>query len=145
MQTTAHDYSTHESAGFWIRAVASILDAAIFFFLKIMLSSILKIGMHFSFHKQSFIGSFCLGLILSFFYYCYPVMKWGKTPGKLLCNLRIVNKDYSTQISFGQILGREWIGKILSGLFLFIGYFMAAFGEKRALHDYMFGTRVIKE
>ena len=39
----------------------------------------------------------------------------------------------------------RWVGKIISGLILLIGYIMAAFTErKQALHDIIAGTLVLK-
>jgi uncharacterized RDD family membrane protein YckC len=47
-------------------------------------------------------------------------------------------------ISVGRAFGR-YFAQILSGLILGIGYIMAAFDEqKRALHDHICGTRVIR-
>lgn len=49
------------------------------------------------------------------------------------------------RISFGRGVVRV-IGMMLSGLILGIGYFMAAFTErKRALHDMMADTCVVKD
>ena len=39
----------------------------------------------------------------------------------------------------------RWVGKVISGLILFIGYIMAAFTQrKQALHDMIAGTLVLK-
>ena len=47
-------------------------------------------------------------------------------------------------IGLGRAFGR-YFAKILSGLILMIGYIMAAFdSEKRALHDMICDTRVIR-
>jgi uncharacterized RDD family membrane protein YckC len=72
--------------------------------------------------------------------------KFGATPGKMALGLKVVNPDGS-KISYGRAFGRAF-GEILTGLtcyLLGIGYIIAGFDrEKRALHDHIAGTRVIK-
>ena len=67
----------------------------------------------------------------------------GKTPGKMALDLKVVRPD-GGPISLGRAVGR-YFAKIVSGIILMIGYIMAGFdSEKRALHDMMCDTRVIK-
>ena len=48
------------------------------------------------------------------------------------------------RITFAKATGR-YFAKILSGLFLLVGYIMAAFTDrKQALHDKLAGTLVLK-
>jgi uncharacterized RDD family membrane protein YckC len=48
-------------------------------------------------------------------------------------------------VDLGRAFGR-YFGKLLSAIILGIGYIMAAFdSEKRALHDMICDTRVIKQ
>ncbi len=66
----------------------------------------------------------------------------GQTPGKMLLGLKIIRAD-GGEVDYIKSFIR-WIGKMISGLLLGIGYIMAAFTEnKRALHDYIAGTRVV--
>jgi uncharacterized RDD family membrane protein YckC len=68
--------------------------------------------------------------------------KYGSTFGKMACNIKIVRADGSPA-SFGLAFGR-YFAKMLSGLILGIGYFMAGFDdEKRALHDRLCETRAV--
>jgi len=84
-----------------------------------------------------------LGLAARAAYFIYFIGKDGQTPGKKLCKIRVVNADGS-QVSYGKATGR-FFGYMLSTLILFIGFFMAAWDdEKRALHDRLCDTRVIK-
>lgn len=56
------------------------------------------------------------------------------TLGKMTLGI-IVTDTEGKRVSFGRATGRHW-AKIISGLILFIGYFMAAFtSRKQALHD----------
>jgi len=70
------------------------------------------------------------------------VGRYGATPGKMACGLRVVTAD-GGKVTYGRALGRAF-GEILSGMICSIGYIIAAFdSEKRTLHDHMCGTRVI--
>ncbi len=67
----------------------------------------------------------------------------GATPGKLALNLRVVNPDGS-KVGYGKACGRAF-AEFLSGIICAIGYIMAGFDdERRALHDRICETRVIK-
>ena len=67
----------------------------------------------------------------------------GATVGKLILGLRVVD-DQGARISFLRATGR-FFAKIISGIILLIGYIMAAFTDrKRALHDIIAGTLVVK-
>jgi uncharacterized RDD family membrane protein YckC len=67
----------------------------------------------------------------------------GATLGKMALGLRVVDLN-GDRIGFGRATGR-YFGKIVSGLILGIGYFMAAFTQqKQALHDIMAGCLIIR-
>lgn len=71
------------------------------------------------------------------------VAKLGATPGKMALSLKVVRPDGSP-VGMGRAFGR-YFAKLLSGIILFIGYIMAGFDDqKRALHDMICDTRVIK-
>ena len=72
------------------------------------------------------------------------VGKHGATPGKMACGLKVVSPD-GGPVSYGKACGR-FFAEMLSGLTLGIGYIMVAFDdEKRALHDRICNTRVIRK
>ena len=84
-----------------------------------------------------------VGIMLAAFYYIFFHGKFGATPGKMACGLKVVRADGS-KLTYGRAMGR-FFGDILSGIILGIGYLMIAFDdEKRALHDRICDTRVIK-
>lgn len=65
------------------------------------------------------------------------------TPGKRLLGLRVVRADGS-RLSVARSFGRYW-SEQLTGFTFLAGYVMAAFDDqKRALHDYMCDTRVVR-
>ena len=137
-----------EYAGFWIRFGAKIIDGIIMWVITMIVS------MAFVFMAGSFSNS-TLGIFVSlisfFFQIAIPAAyttwflgKYGATLGKMACKIKVVSPD-GYPISYLRALGRhfaEW----LSGMILMIGYIMAAFDdEKRALHDRICETRVVKK
>jgi uncharacterized RDD family membrane protein YckC len=86
-----------------------------------------------------------IGLIVGLVYYVYIPPRWdGKTVGKSAMNIHIVKADGSP-VTHGTMFLRDFIGKFLSALIFMIGYIMAFFDdEKRALHDRIASTRVVK-
>lgn len=63
------------------------------------------------------------------------------TVGKIALGIK-VGDEYGNRISYGQALGR-YLGKILSGLILLIGYLMVLWDDRRqALHDKLANTYV---
>jgi len=83
------------------------------------------------------------GIVLAIAYACFFILRWDATPGKMAVGLKLIRSDGS-KLSAGRIVGRyfsEWV----SGMILFIGYLMVLFDdERRALHDRICDTRVIK-
>jgi TonB family protein len=70
----------------------------------------------------------------------------GKTPGKWLVGIRVVDKRQGSLPGLGRMLVRETIGKIVSGFFLGLGYFWAIFDrDGQAWHDKIAGTAVLRE
>jgi uncharacterized RDD family membrane protein YckC len=82
-----------------------------------------------------------IGLTYSWFF----ISRFDATPGKMALGLKVLRPDGS-RLSAGRIIGRYFASEYISGLCtLCIGYIMAGFDkEKRALHDRMCDTRVIK-
>jgi uncharacterized RDD family membrane protein YckC len=75
-------------------------------------------------------------------YSIFFVGKYGATPGKMVCGLRVVASDGGT-LSYGRATGR-FFAELLSGLVCYIGYIIAGFdSQKRALHDHICNTRVV--
>jgi uncharacterized RDD family membrane protein YckC len=91
------------------------------------------------FQAISAVTNICLAILYAVFF----ISRYSATPGKLAVGLKLVRSDGSP-LSTGRIIGRyfsEW----LSSITLLIGYIMAGFDEeKRALHDRICDTRVIR-
>jgi len=121
----APDYAVsdaYEPAGFWVRGGAAFVDA-----LVLALSVLVPVkGI-----------SFLLGLV----YKTGFVSHGGQTPGKMAAGIRVLRKD-GEPVGVGRALGRALAEHLSAGL-LGLGYLAAVFGPKRALHDYVAGTRVV--
>jgi uncharacterized RDD family membrane protein YckC len=139
-------------AGFWIRFVAKLIDGivigiaqwAVFIPLGLFSgNSIPQIGQMPSSGFFMLVGlQQLIGILIPAVYNTYFVGRFGATPGKMACRLRVVIPD-GAPVSYMRALGRnfaEWVSVII----LMIGYIMAAFdSEKRALHDRICDTRVV--
>ena len=135
-------------AGFWVRVVASIIDGVINYLFSIgvtMLAGMAGVNRASTF--SSWNAATCgLQLFLALVGLAYDVLfvgALGATPGKLALRLRIVRPD-GGRVTYGRAFGR-YFGKLVSAIILGIGFVMAAFDEeKRALHDRICDTRVIR-
>ena len=137
-------------AGFWIRLFAMIADSLCLDVLIVIVCYAngatwqkFVAGPPFD-ELAAALGRAILVMIVLFPIYDIGCTAWmGGTPGKRLLGLRVVTAD-GIPISFLRATAR-FLVKPLSN-FLLIGYIMAGFDkEKRALHDMICGTRVIKE
>ena len=82
-------------------------------------------------------------IVIGLGYDLFFIRKYDATPGKMALGLKVLRKDGS-KLSVGRVVGRHF-ANIVSSLTLLIGYIIAGFDdEKRALHDHMCDTRVIK-
>jgi len=109
-------------AGFWIRALAALIDTMI---VGVAGAALLPpIG-------PAILGIVYGGVLVGF---------WkGQTVGKRVCGIRVINVD-GTYCDVGQAFIRSF-AKILSSLVLCLGYLWVAFdGQKRGWHDHIAGT-----
>jgi uncharacterized RDD family membrane protein YckC len=114
--------ATFTYAGFWIRFIAALLDW----------ETLMALGF-----------VYLIDLAIGATYETVFVSRFGATPGKMALDLKVVRPD-GGPVSVGRAAGR-YFAKIVSGIVLMIGYIMAGFDpEKRALHDMMCDTRVVK-
>jgi uncharacterized RDD family membrane protein YckC len=85
-----------------------------------------------------------VSMVVAAVYQIFFLGKFGATPGKMALRLRVVTPT-GGKISYARACGR-YFAEILSSIILCIGYIMAAFDDqKRALHDYICNTRVIRD
>lgn len=160
--------TTNESktiyGGFWIRFVAFIIDSIIIDFLEIII--ILPILGAFGVSIGGLEGlrnmenwtdvalvSLIAGvsgtliitsLVVQWLYYALMhSSNWQATLGKRAVGLKVVDGN-DVRINF-TTASLRYLGKIVSGLILCIGFIMAAFSvKKQALHDMIASTYVIR-
>ncbi len=152
LQKLKEGVSTSKSltyGGFWIRFGAKIIDGIL---LQIVNYAVLLPVMALMGFKRTaptaagiagIAGAYILIFGFNIAYITFFLGKFGATPGKMACRLKVINPDGS-KISYLKAFGRYW-GELLSAFTLSIGYLMAAWDtEKRALHDRVCNTRVVK-
>jgi len=136
-------------AGFWIRLGAVAIDWFIIWIFSMILFIPLGIFMPNSSDNPYVALSFMPVIMLLQYaipavYDTWFVGKYGATPGKMACKLKIVVAD-ETPLSYSRALGRHF-AKWLSSIILGIGFIMAAFDdERRTLHDRICETRVVRK
>ncbi|MEC5423832.1 RDD family protein [Virgibacillus sp. C22-A2] len=137
--------NNHAPAGFWIRALATLIDAVFFYALIWIIALLIK--------DEGFMHSFNVGttstsedvaslIYNAVFVVIFTASRYKGSPGKLICRIQVVNTDMS-KISLLKSIGR-YFAYVLSLLSLFIGFMMAGWNaEKKALHDMLCKTRVV--
>lgn len=137
-----HEHTVY--AGFWWRALASVLDWIVLTVIDGIVA--FAVGMEAMLREgisvQGTIATYTF--VIAFLY--FPLMESSRlraSLGKLACGLMVVDED-GRQIGFARAFGRN-IGKALSALILFVGFMMAGWTHrKQALHDMMAGCLVLK-
>ncbi len=137
-------------AGFWTRFGAKFIDGLILYAVNTAIT-LVTTGMLVSARSQNpeaargaMLAVFGLQLLVAAAYTIFFVGKFQATPGKMALGIKIIMPD-GGRITYGRAVGR-YFSEFLSSLTLGIGYLMAAFDqEKRALHDRVAATRVVKK
>jgi len=140
--------------GFWIRAGAVITDGIILWMIEMIVTLPLSMGLG---RLGTATTPTALGAMLGLFsvsmlvnmaiaatYEAAFVVYKGATPGKLALSLEVIRED-GTRPGWGLAFGR-YFAKLISSLTLGVGFIMAGLDdEKRALHDRICNTRVIRK
>lgn len=136
--------------GFWIRVVAKIVDGV----LLMVVNTLVGLALFAVFRLAGAAGTpgtmlagagvrMLAQIAVGAAYTTWFLGRFGATPGKMVCSLKVVRPD-GAPISYWRAFGRhfaEW----LSGILFLIGYLMVAFdSQKRALHDHICDTRVVR-
>jgi uncharacterized RDD family membrane protein YckC len=88
-------------------------------------------------------GYYVVALLVNAIYSVWMHGKYGQTLGKIATGVKVVRVD-GEPIGYGRAFGR-WIATLLSTITLMIGFVIAGLrSDKRALHDFVAGTRVVK-
>ncbi len=148
-------------AGFWIRFVALMIDSII---LGVTGSALQMLFLGSTFRPLAglrepvppdqaiaafgaLMGTIALsalvGTAMSACYEAFFLSKVGATPGKMVLGLKVTRPN-GEPLSLGRAFGR-YFARMLSSFTFGIGFLIAAFdSEKRAMHDMIADTRVIK-
>jgi uncharacterized RDD family membrane protein YckC len=130
--------STTRHAGFWIRVLAYVIDAAILALVGGVLS---ELSLH---PREIDTASSAPSALLSLVYFSllWSGVGGGQTLGMRFVGLRVVGTD-GRPISFGSALLR-WLALVLSFAALFIGVIWVAFDmQKQGWHDKIAHTYVV--
>lgn len=133
--------------GFWIRALAKLIDGLILLVVTLGLVVVGAIATTRADDPNQIMAVSALWQVaqigVNVAYVTWFLGRFGATPGKMACGLKVVLPD-GERVSYLRALGR-YFAELLSGILLWIGYIMAAFDdEKRSLHDRICDTRVIR-
>ena len=140
--------------GFWVRFFARVIDGCIGGFVGLLLSLVQTMllgdpGVGFGQDPTAMdfvilVVTSLLSMAIGITYEVWFIGKYGATPGKMAFGLKVIRSDGS-RVSYWRSFGR-YLGTLLSSFTLMIGYIIAAFDdEKRALHDHICDTRVVRK
>jgi uncharacterized RDD family membrane protein YckC len=128
-------------AGFWIRAVAVVIDAVALFAAQGALRVVAWVVFAGASARAIEAAAQVFGVLLGA---VYPVVfhwLWGQTLGKMAVQVRVVTMDGGA-LSLWTAAVRQ-LGSWLSAALFGTGYLIAGLrSDKRALHDLIAGTRV---
>ena len=146
-------------AGFWRRFCAFIIDMLLvaipvmLVFVPVAAAAMLSLGS--TPGEISSVQASLLGIIVFSWQVATTVMMWlyfayfessakQATPGKRILGMKVIGAD-GQRISFGRATAR-FFSKMISYFFLYIGFIMAGFtNRKQALHDMICETYVVKK
>jgi uncharacterized RDD family membrane protein YckC len=133
--------------GFWVRSAAKSIDGLVLGALSLALM-IPMFLMNASGADPESLMALNAGLTLiqypiAIAYTVFFLGRYAATPGKMALGLKVIRPE-GEKLTYLRALGR-YGGELVSALTFGIGYIMAAFDdEKRALHDRICDTRVIR-
>ena len=132
--------------GFWIRFAAYLIDGVVLSIVGVVIGAIFGVivGVSGGGVDSARFGGYGIGIVLAWLYFAFmESSERGATLGKMALGLRVVTEQ-GQRLSFANATGR-YFAKFVSAIILGIGFIMIAFTDrKRALHDMIAGTLVIK-
>lgn len=144
MNTDIEPTSQMRPAGFWIRVLANIIDTIV----ALIITMPLLVGIYGgeSLTSQELIQGPAHFLISYVFPAVATILFWiwlGATPGKLLCGIRVIDRETGDTLVLWQGILR-YLGYFISLLPLFLGFIWVAFdARKQGFHDKLARTMVV--
>ena len=141
-------------AGFWLRAVAYLLDslvlgfiAALVIFLPLMERGAIPADNPWFLYENTsrqVLAMWLLVFMVSWLYFAsFESSSWQATPGKKLLGLRVTDLA-GRRVTFARASGR-YLGKLIFGSILFVGFLFTPFTpRKQALYDLTAECLVLK-
>ncbi len=141
--TSKQNVESMRKAGFWIRAAAYLLDSLILYIPILLIQDL--IDSHYQVGQQRQLLYFITALTIWWIYTVgLNASAWQGTCGKKILKLKVVNKN-GERISLLRANIR-FFAEFISAVIFALGFFLAAWNKKkRALHDFIAGTFVIRE
>lgn len=136
-------------AGFWIRALAYIIDGIILGIVNgVLFSSLAPNMMNVSNPENIQFGPLFtysgLSLLIPAIYTIGFWVSGGATPGKMALGLRVVRSDDGGPLATGQAIGR-FLGYFVSSFVFALGFIWVAFDpRKQGWHDKLASTVVVR-
>lgn len=82
-------------------------------------------------------------LFVAYVIWALMLFAHGTTPGKKALGMRVVRED-GRHAGFPVMLVREWVGKWISGILFFLGFFWILFDrDRQGWHDKLMSTYVV--
>ncbi len=148
--STGTEERTVQVIGFGPRLIAMIIDGILVAFFGLILAAIVGvvlIVLEFYVPSDTLpvnVTTWLSGLAVSVVYFCGSWVNSGQTLGKRVVGNQVVRAD-GTPMTWGRALLR-FLGYIVSGIVLSIGFLWVAFDKKRqGWHDKLAGTVVVDE
>ena len=139
-------------AGFWIRLVAKFIDSILLYIVQMPIGLALGLSLtgqpptnpaELSGYWIRLFISYGIGIGFGVAFTVFFLGRFGATPGKMALRLKVVRPG-GAPISYWRAFGR-YFAEMVSAMTCAIGYVIAGFdGQKRALHDRIAATRVIR-
>ncbi len=133
-------------AGFWMRAVAMLIDQIVLMAIVFGLMFLTGGGLS----VDQLAGTASMSTVSMLIMYLLPVIlvigfwtKFQATPGKMILGLKIVDIKTGGPIGVGTSVVR-YVGYIVSSIPLLLGYFWVGWDKKKqGFHDKMSNTAVV--
>lgn len=141
-------------AGFWIRSVAYAVDSILIGLCMRLLEFGYLRGAHEDFFGDSYWGflefdwnslmpMIAVELLLTFSYFTFFVGRFGQTPGKMICGLKVIRSD-GRDVTYAQAALRT-LGYYVNRLTLGLGFIWVAMDpRKQGFHDKIARTYVVR-
>ena len=141
-------------AGFWIRSVAYAIDSILIGLCMRLLEFGYLRGAHEDFFGDSFsrflefdwnslMPMMAIELLLTFSYFTFFLGRYGQTPGKMICGLKVIRSD-GGDVTYTQAALRT-LGYYVNRVTLGLGFIWVAIDpRKQGFHDKIARTYVVR-